>query len=155
MDPTLHNTRIEKLIYGACVCSIAEQTQGNVYPVLWTHQTLDRCKWPELAFWIVLVRLRERGFFTVFEVFPYVKGGHWLFRIRAKKLTALAFIPVADVILTFESVATQFLQDERPLLSYFEKTWTGAPVAGNWHLAPGLPMLCKLIVYLDIHILLL
>ena len=42
------------------------------------------------------------------------------FRIRVKKLAALAFIPVADVIPTFESLSTHFLQDELPLLAYFE-----------------------------------
>ena len=60
------------------------------------------------------------------------------FRIIVKKLAALAFIPVAHVIPTFESIATQFLQDELPLLSYFEKTWIGAPVAGNRYLPPDL-----------------
>ena len=38
------------------------------------------------------------------------------FRIRVKKLAAPAFIPVADVIPAFESLSTQFLQDELPLL---------------------------------------
>ena len=37
------------------------------------------------------------------------------FRIRVKKLAALAFIPVADVIPAFESLSTHFLQDELPL----------------------------------------
>ena len=41
--------------------------------------------------------------------------------IRVKNLAALAFIPVVEVISTFETIATQFLQDELPLLSYFEK----------------------------------
>ena len=45
------------------------------------------------------------------------------FRIRVKKLAALAFIPVVDVIPAFESLSTHFLQDELPLLAYFEKTW--------------------------------
>ena len=53
------------------------------------------------------------------------------FRIRVKKLAALAFIPVADVIPTFESLATTFLNDELPLLSYFEATWIGQSVAGR------------------------
>ena len=51
------------------------------------------------------------------------------FRFRLKKVDALACILVADVVPTFESVATQFLQDEVPLFSYFEKTWIGAHVA--------------------------
>ena len=43
------------------------------------------------------------------------------FCIRVKKLAALAFVPLADVVPTFKSVATPFLQDGLPLLSYFEK----------------------------------
>ena len=43
------------------------------------------------------------------------------FRIRVKKLAALAFIPVADVVPAFESLSTHFLQDELPLLAYLRK----------------------------------
>ena len=56
-------------------------------------------------------------------------------RTRVKKLAALAFIPVADVVPSFESVAIRFLHDKLPFLSYFEKNWIGAPVAGNRRLA--------------------
>ena len=40
----------------------------------------------------------------------------------------------------FESLAIQFLQDELPLLSYVEKTWIGAPVAGYRRLDPDFPL---------------
>ena len=58
------------------------------------------------------------------------------FRLRMKKLAALDFVPVADVVATFGSHAIQFLQDELPLLSYFERTWIEAPVTGNRRLDP-------------------
>ena len=53
------------------------------------------------------------------------------FKLRVKKLAALAFLPVADVIPAFESLATTFLNDELPILCYFENTWIGAPVGGR------------------------
>ena len=56
--------------------------------------------------------------------------------IRVKKLAALAFILVADVIPAFESLSSQFLQDEHPLLAYFEKTWIGTPVGATRRLTP-------------------
>ena len=62
------------------------------------------------------------------------------FRIRVKKLAALAFIPVADVIPAFESLSTHFLQDEFPLLAYFEKTWIGTPVGATRRLTPHFPI---------------
>ena len=95
--------------------------------------------------------------FAVFEVFPGIDGEGCYFHlwkrldyhvkdlglmgkykldtdlfIRVKNLAALAFIPVVEVISTFETIATQFLQDELPLLSYFEKIWIGAPVAPDF-----------------------
>ena len=60
------------------------------------------------------------------------------FRMRVKKLAALAFVPVADVVAVFESLATTFLDDELRLLSYFETTWIGAP-AGGRRLPPLFP----------------
>ena len=44
-------------------------------------------------------------------------------KLRVKKLAALAFVPVADVVACFQSLATIFLVDELPLLAYFEGTW--------------------------------
>ena len=43
----------------------------------------------------------------------------------------LAFVPVSDVVANFESLATTFLNDELPLLGYFESTWIGQSVGGR------------------------
>ena len=59
-----------------------------------------------------------------------------VFRIRVKKLAALAFIPVADLIPTFERLAQSFQVDELPLLHYFESTWIGLPVGGTGRRLP-------------------
>ena len=40
----------------------------------------------------------------------------------------------------FESLSTQFLQDELPLLAYFEKTWIGTPVGATRRLTPDFPI---------------
>ena len=53
------------------------------------------------------------------------------FKLRVKKLAALAFIPVSDLVATFESLSTSFLNDELRLLAYFENTWIGQPVGGR------------------------
>ena len=47
------------------------------------------------------------------------------FTLRVKKLAALAFIQVSDLVATFESLPTSFLNDELQLLAYFENTWIG------------------------------
>ena len=51
--------------------------------------------------------------------------------VRVKKLAALAFVPVADVVACFQSLATIILADELPLLAYFEGTWIGQSVGGR------------------------
>ena len=53
-------------------------------------------------------------------------------------IDSVAFLPVTDVIPAFESLAITFLNDELPLLSYFETTWIGQP-AGGRRLAPTFP----------------
>ena len=53
------------------------------------------------------------------------------FKLRAKMLSAQAFVPVSDIVANFESLATTFLNDELPLLSYFESTWIGQAVGGR------------------------
>ena len=45
------------------------------------------------------------------------------FRFRMKKLSALAFIPVEDLIMVYEALADTFEEDELELISYFEATW--------------------------------
>ncbi|CAF2044232.1 unnamed protein product [Rotaria magnacalcarata] len=47
------------------------------------------------------------------------------FRLNVKKLIALAFVPVGDVIKAFDIVAELFDDDADDLLDYFEKTWIG------------------------------
>ena len=47
------------------------------------------------------------------------------FKFRVKKLAALAFIRVLDLVAAFESLPTSFLNDELRLLVYFENTWIG------------------------------
>ena len=39
------------------------------------------------------------------------------FRLRVKKLSALAFVPVSDVVAVFESLATTFFIDELPIVA--------------------------------------
>ena len=58
------------------------------------------------------------------------------FKLRVKMLAALAFVPVSDVISTYESLAVTFLDDELPLLSYFELTWIGQEVGGTGRRLP-------------------
>ena len=50
------------------------------------------------------------------------------FRLNVKKLRALAFVPVSDVIKAFDLIADDFNDDyDEKLLDYFESTWTGEP----------------------------
>ena len=46
---------------------------------------------------------------------------------ECKKLIALAFVPVSDVIEGFDVVADEFDDDAEDMLGYFEKTWIGEP----------------------------
>ena len=45
------------------------------------------------------------------------------FHFNVKKLIALAFVPVSDVIKGFAVVADEFDDGAEDLLGYFEKTW--------------------------------
>ena len=47
------------------------------------------------------------------------------FKLQVETLAALAFIRVSDLVATFESLPTSFLNDELRLLAYFENTWIG------------------------------
>ena len=60
------------------------------------------------------------------------------FELRVKMLAALVFVPVFDVVATFESLATTFFNDELPLLSYFASFWIGQSVGGR-RLPPMFP----------------
>ena len=62
------------------------------------------------------------------------------FRTRVKCLAALAFVPVSDLLATYESLSTSFLPDEIPILHYFETTWIGIGVgAGGLRRDPLFP----------------
>ncbi|CAF1394457.1 unnamed protein product [Rotaria sp. Silwood1] len=47
------------------------------------------------------------------------------FRLNVKKLIALAFVPLDQVITGFALICDQFNDDADDLLDYFEKTWIG------------------------------
>ena len=47
------------------------------------------------------------------------------FRLNVKKLIALAFLPVSDVVTGFDLVAAEFDDNADDFLDYFEKTWIG------------------------------
>ncbi|CAF3339785.1 unnamed protein product [Rotaria socialis] len=47
------------------------------------------------------------------------------FHINVKKLIALAFVPVVDVVKAFELLESEFDDNADELISYFEKTWIG------------------------------
>ena len=50
-----------------------------------------------------------------------------VFRLNIKKLIALAFLPITDVVKGFELVAGELEDDAEGFLDYFEKTWIGEP----------------------------
>ena len=50
------------------------------------------------------------------------------FKLRVKKLAALAFLPLADVIDAFEVLADTFEDDELPLLGYLDWCNCGAQI---------------------------
>ena len=49
------------------------------------------------------------------------------FRSNIKKLIALAYLPLDDIIKGFDLVAAEFDDDADDFLDYFEKTWIGEP----------------------------
>ncbi|CAF3062688.1 unnamed protein product [Rotaria socialis] len=49
------------------------------------------------------------------------------FHLDIKKLIALAFVPVLDVIKAFDLIVDDFDDDADDFLGYFEKTWIGEP----------------------------
>ncbi|XP_022162942.1 uncharacterized protein LOC111028558 [Myzus persicae] len=62
------------------------------------------------------------------------------FALNIKQLMALAFIPVPDVVDTFDELMSQsFFVDEellRPLTDYFEDTWIGRPTRQRFRWPP-------------------
>ena len=53
------------------------------------------------------------------------------FRLNMKKLIALAFLPLSDVVTGFDLVAAVFDDDADDFIDYFEKTWTDEPRRGG------------------------
>jgi len=47
------------------------------------------------------------------------------FHLNIRKLLALAFVPISDVVKAFELIVDDFSDDCDPFLDYFEKTWIG------------------------------
>ena len=44
-----------------------------------------------------------------------------------KRLLALSFVPINDIIEDFDLVAAEFDNDSEEFTDYFEKTWIGEP----------------------------
>ena len=49
------------------------------------------------------------------------------FRLGVKKLLALAFVPINDILAGFDLVAAEFDDDSEEFINYFEKTWMSEP----------------------------
>lgn len=49
------------------------------------------------------------------------------FHLNVKKLIALAFVPLVDVVKGFDLVAESFDDDAEDFIDYFEKVWIGEP----------------------------
>ncbi|CAF5029474.1 unnamed protein product, partial [Rotaria socialis] len=49
------------------------------------------------------------------------------FHLGIKRLIALAFVPVLDVIKAFDLITDDFDDDADDFLGYVEKTWIGEP----------------------------
>ncbi|CAF1136196.1 unnamed protein product [Adineta steineri] len=47
------------------------------------------------------------------------------FRMNVKKLLALAFVPVSDVVKGYALIVDDFDDEDNPLLDYFERVWVG------------------------------
>ena len=67
-------------------------------------------------------------------------GSDLAFRLRVGMLRALSFLPEEAVESTFQQLEAKFEVDEKPLLTYFEKTWIGEPKARGGRKAPLFPL---------------
>lgn len=47
------------------------------------------------------------------------------FRLNVKKLIALAFVPLDDILTAYDLIVNEFDDDADDFLDYFEKTWIG------------------------------
>ena len=62
--------------------------------------------------------LRQRGIQGKYASAPE-------FKLRAKMISAIAFLPVEDAVAGVETIATLFENDEQDPLAYFERTYIG------------------------------
>ena len=53
------------------------------------------------------------------------------FRLRVKQLSALAFLPLGEVVAGYEHIENSFEEDEQGFLGYFESTYIGRRVAAG------------------------
>ena len=67
----------------------------------------------------------------------FISSNYKGIRFRVKKLSALAFIPVEDLITVYEALADTFEEDELELISYFEATWIGGVVGRKQRRTPA------------------
>ena len=58
------------------------------------------------------------------------------FKMRIKKLAALAFIPLEDVVSVYEDLADTFEDGEVSVLTYFESTWIGNVIGRRGRRSP-------------------
>ena len=54
------------------------------------------------------------------------------FKLRAKMLSAIAFLPVEDAVEGFEMMGPLFENNEQDLLAYFERTYVGRRDGAGW-----------------------
>ncbi|KAL3862811.1 hypothetical protein ACJMK2_008757, partial [Sinanodonta woodiana] len=66
---------------------------------------------------------------------------HFYFAMKIRHLPSLAFVPVEDVVLTFEELLSRVDMPlaSQPVLDYFEDTWIGRPTRGNKRRPPSTP----------------
>ena len=71
-------------------------------------------------------QVQNKGLTTKYNVDEY-------FRLNTKKLIALAFVPLDQVITGFDFIVNQLddNDDADDLIDYFEKTWVGQPKRGG------------------------
>ena len=141
----LHNIHEQKIGYTVpCVYALLPNKRKETYVRLFTQ--IESWVTASASRWETFLSDYERGAFgSMVDVFPG-NGEEGCFfhlckrldfqvkelgllhkyrvdnsnKLRVKKLAALAFVPVADVVVCFQSLATIFLADELPLLVYFE-----------------------------------
>ena len=80
-------------------------------------------------------KIVELGYKTKYDTVP-------TFRYRIRCLSALAFLPVAEIPAAFQEIAEDMFPNfEQDIIDYFEKTWKGWPAGPGYNAAaPSFPM---------------